>query len=370
MKAIALIPGTKNVYLTDRPSPRVASSDEVKVKVISIGICGTDREEAAGGRSTAPPGSKELVIGHEMFGRVVEVGPDVKTVNIGDYGLFSVRRPCGICFPCSVNRADMCLSGNYKERGIKELDGYQAEYVLDKEQYFIKIPPEIRSIGVLTEPTSIGIKAIEESIAIQSVRLPMERNDEDWIKGKRCLIAGLGPIGLLVGLDLALRGAVIYGLDIVEPASYRVKWLEHIGGTYIYGKKTNTEDIDDKFGAMDLIFEATGAPKLEFNLLDALGYNGIYVITGIPGGDKTIEIQGAELIRRLVLKNQVMIGSVNAAPKHFAGAVDTLGKAYDKWGDHVEKLITHRFPVNDFKMPLQSHLSDEIKSVIEWGESD
>jgi threonine dehydrogenase-like Zn-dependent dehydrogenase len=119
------------VGLVDRPEPEIAAPDDVKVRVLQVGICGTDREEAAGGRAEAPPGADELVIGHEMLGQVVEVGPAVSQVQPGDYAVFSVRRGCGQCPACTIDRSDMCYTGGYAERGIKARDGYQAEYVVD-----------------------------------------------------------------------------------------------------------------------------------------------------------------------------------------------------------------------------------------------
>jgi len=117
---------------------------------------------------------------------------------------------------------------------------------------------------------------------------------------------------------------------------------------------------------MELIFDATGAPALEFNLLDALAPEGIYVLTGVPGGDRPLEVPGAELIRRLVLGNQVMVGSVNAARDHFQMAVDDLAHAQVRWGDHLARLITHRHSVTDVATALRQHTPEEIKSVIEW----
>jgi hypothetical protein len=65
------------------------------------------------------------------------------------------------------------------------------------------------------------------------------------------------------------------------------------------------------------------------------------VLTGIPGGDRPLDIDGAELIRELVLKNQLMVGSVNAARDHYQMAVDDIAYAALLWGDHVTKLITN-----------------------------
>jgi len=133
MRAVAIVPGTTTVRLVERPEPSITATAEVKVRVLRAGICGTDREEATGGRAKAPDGQQELVIGHEMFGRVVDVGQSVTRVRAGDYGVFTVRRGCGNCLPCAMNRPDMCRTGKYRERGIWGLDGYQAECVVDRE---------------------------------------------------------------------------------------------------------------------------------------------------------------------------------------------------------------------------------------------
>jgi threonine dehydrogenase-like Zn-dependent dehydrogenase len=369
MKAIALVPGTTTLHLADRPEPSIAALDEIKVKILRVGICGTDREEASGGRATAPEGQKELVIGHEMFGQVVEVGQQVSRVKVGDYAVFTVRRGCGHCLPCAMNRPDMCRTGKYRERGIDGLDGYQTEYVVDKEQYVVRVPPELEAVGVLSEPLSVAEKAIDESVRLQGARLPDAPATPDWLHGRRCLLAGLGPIGLLAALALRLRGAQVYGLDIVDEDSARPQWLIQVGGQYVDGRQVPTDKVDDALGPMDLIFESTGVASLEFNLLDALAADGVYVLTGIPGGDRPLEIPGAELIRQLVLSNQAMIGSVNAARGHFQMAVDDLACGRLRWGDRVEKLITHRHAYSDFETALTHHPDDEIKTVIEWGEA-
>src|SRR5438552_14293841 len=112
MQVIALCPGTSHVYLDDRPEPGLDSPNDLKLQVLQVGICGTDREEAAGGRATPPLGRDSLVIGHEMLGRVTEVGSSVSDVHAGDYGLFTVRRGCGHCPACAANRSDICFSGD------------------------------------------------------------------------------------------------------------------------------------------------------------------------------------------------------------------------------------------------------------------
>ncbi len=366
MKAISIKPGTPGIRLTDRPEPVLTNADDVMIQVLQVGICGTDREEVAGGRSAAPEGSVELVIGHEMLGRVVKAGSAVKNAKIGDHAVFTVRRSCGECVACRMNRSDMCYSGNYRERGIWKLDGYQTEFVVDREANLVRVPEEIAAIGVLTEPMSVAQKAIDEARRIQASRLPDASVSSDWLQGRHCLVAGLGPIGLLAAVALRLRGAEVVGVDIVDAANTRPQWLMGIGGSYIDGRQVAPDQITKHVEPMDMIFEATGVPSLAFNLLDALALNGAYVLTGIPSGSRPLSIPGADLIRRLVLDNQVMVGSVNASHEHYIMAVADLREAHRQWGNHMTQLITHRHPYTDFAAGLQNHGQDEIKAVVEW----
>ena len=365
MKAIAITPGKKGAQLVERPEPDILAPDEIKLRVLRVGICGTDREEAAGGRADAPPGQKELVIGHEMFGQVVEAGTAVKKAQPGDFGNFTVRRGCGHCPNCLAGRSDMCSSGDYTERGIRMRDGYETELVVDQEQYFVPVPRELVPLGVLAEPTSVAEKAIDEALLIQKARLSATGNGE-WIRNKVALVAGLGPIGLLGAMVLSLRGAKVLGLDVVDAGTLRPRLLEQFGGTYVDGRETKPAAIAQSHGQIDFIFEATGVAHVEFDLLGALGINGVYVLTGIPGGDRPLQIDGGQLMRQLVLRNQVMVGSVNASRKHFEMGIQDLGAAQKKWGKTVEQLITNVVPYGDFAGVLMQHPDDEIKAVIEW----
>lgn len=366
MKAIALEPGTTNVYLTEVEEPQITQADEVKIKVWHVGICGTDREEAEGGRAEAPEQKTELIIGHEMFGQVVEIGTSVSSVKVGDFALFTVRRGCGHCEACNNNRSDMCYTGEYTERGIKGADGFQCEYVVDKEQYLIPVPEEIKDFGVLTEPMSVAAKAIDEALNIQYARLKNIINTEGWLEGKRVLVAGIGAIGLLAAFALRLKGAEVTGMDIVPEDSMRPRLLKDIGGAYIDGTEIDATDIDDVYGEFDFIFESAGIAKLQINLIDALGINGVYVATGIPSGDRPDSIMAAEIIQQLVLKNQVVLGSVNASPEHYKMAVDYLKAAVQQWPEELGQLITEKVAFKDFNKVLHKHTDNEIKVVVDW----
>jgi len=301
-----------------------------------------------------------------MFGQVVSIGSSVTRVKAGDYAVFTVRRGCDECAPCRMGRSDMCQTGKYRERGIKGLDGYQTEFAVDKEQYIIHVPAALESIGVLMEPLSIVEKAIDEVLRVQIVRDPEAATTPDWLFGRRCLVAGLGPVGLLAAMVLRLRGGEVYGLDVVDAASDRPTWLSGIGGHYVDGRQVPADQVEKKIGAMDLILDATGIPALEFNILDALAPNGAYVLTGIPGGDRPLQIPGAALVRQLVLDNQIMLGSVNATRGHFQMGAGDLEQARLGWGAHLDRLITERYTPGQFAGSVDHHEADSIKQVVEW----
>src|SRR4029079_17186888 len=146
----------------------------------------------------------------------------------------------------------------------------------------------------------------------------------------------------------------------------RPRWLNRIGGRYIDGRQVTPNHPIEQVGTFDVIVEATGIASLEFDLLGALAMNGVYAVTGIPAGDRPLNIDGAKIMRQLVLRNQVLMGSVNASRDHFQLAVDDLVLAEQRWPHHVADLITHRHPYVDFDAALEHHGADEIKVVLEW----
>ena len=369
MKAITLKPGTKEVTLTGIEEPMITRDDQIKMKVLQVGICGTDREQVEGGRSDAPPGKDRLVIGHEMFGQVTEVGKAVTDVHPGDHGIFSVRRGCGHCEACRRDRSDMCFTGDYTERGIKAADGFQSEFVVDAQKYFIPVPEGISPIGVLGEPMSVAAKAIDEAVKIQRARLGDFTDAQEWLKGKKALVAGIGAIGLLAALVLRLQGVEVTGMDVVDEDTLRPQILKKLGGHYVDGRQVQVLDLDDKIGEVDLVFEAAGIAELQISLVDTLAYNGVYVATGIPSGSRPVTVAAADLMKQLVLKNQVVLGSVNAGIEHFRMGIGYLQQADNKWPGLVQQLITRVVTVENFGDSIHTHNAGDIKVVVEWSKS-
>ena len=156
MKAAAVYLEKKSTGLIDFEEPKITAPDQVKLKVLEVGVCGTDREICSFDYGYPQAGSDYLVLGHECLGEVIEVGSAVQQFKVGDLAVPMVRRPCGHpeCVACRAGRPDFCYTGDFKERGINQLHGFMTELVVDSEEYMNVVPASLRGIAVLTEPRS------------------------------------------------------------------------------------------------------------------------------------------------------------------------------------------------------------------------
>ena len=162
MKAIAVLPGKAGtLHLSELPKPSIQDVPDgrgVLVKVLRVGLCGTDKEINAAEYGQAPPHSDFLVLGHESFGRVVDVGDGVGNLTPGDYVVPTVRRP-GTSVYDRAGMYDMSTDDVYYERGINLLHGYLTEYFVESPEFLIRVPKELRHVAVLLEPTAVIQKA-------------------------------------------------------------------------------------------------------------------------------------------------------------------------------------------------------------------
>jgi threonine dehydrogenase-like Zn-dependent dehydrogenase len=367
MKAVAVTPSKKTVGIIDLPEPEISSSTDVKLRMLEAGVCGTDKEICAFEYGTPPRGSEQLVIGHESLGEVVEVGPKVTRVKVGDLVVPMVRRPCphDTCIACRSSRQDFCFTGDFTERGIKEQHGFMAQFVVDDEKYMNPVPPELRDVAVLVEPLTIAEKGLAQVWQVQQ-RLP-------WgcpvVPGKaqahchRAIVLGAGPVGLLGAMALVNSDFDTYVYSRETAPNPKSMLLESIGAKYISSTSVVIEELPTIIGNIDLVYEATGASSLSFTMMKALGTNGIFIFTGVPGRKGPIEVDTDLMMRNLVLKNQVVFGTVNAGRDSFENSIRDVGTFYKRWPDAVRSLITGRFPIEAYQDLLLGR-SGGIKNVI------
>jgi len=361
MKAFAVHPARHAFGIVDLPDPGDPGPGQVRFRVLEVGICGTDREICGFHYGSAPPGEEHLVIGHECLGEVEAVGGGVAGFSPGDLVVPGVRLPCtdADCLPCRSGEQDFCRSGGFVERGIKEAHGFMTEVMVDSADHLHPVSPELRKSAVLAEPLSIAEKAILQIEDVQN-RLPWKTPEH-----LNAVVLGAGPIGLLGALALTSRGfnTVVYSL---EPEDHpKAQLVRDIGATYICSRDHDLPALDRMVHPIDVVYEAAGVPWIAFELLKYLDHNGVYVFTGVPGEIPASELDMAELMRNMVLKNQVVFGTVNAGRAAYTEALQDLSGFEQRWPGVLDRIITGRFPLSEVQA-LVSGESSGIKNVIDF----
>jgi glucose 1-dehydrogenase len=335
MKAISVFPGKPgSVHLANVPKPtldQVPNGRGVLVKVLRVGVDGTDKEINAAEYGAAPPGFDYLIIGHEGFGQVEAVGPNVTELKPGDYVVATVRRPGGSIYDL-IGTNDMTTDSTYYERGINLRHGYLTEYYVDDTEFVVKIPQGLKHVGVLLEPTTVVEKGIYQAYEIQ-------RRLKVW-KPRKAAVMGAGTIGLLATLVLRLRGLEVTTFARTPKPNLNAGLVEELGARYITTKEISAMDAAQKYGPYDVIVECTGNSSVVFDAMQILGKNGVLVLTSITGGDKKIEVPADKINLDFVLGNKVMVGSVNANREYFELGVRDMSQAELEYPGWLDKLLT------------------------------
>ena len=256
---------------------QVPNGRGVLVKVLRVGVDGTDKEINAAEYGAAPPGFDFLVIGHEGFGQVEAVGPNVTELKPGDYVVATVRRP-GQSIYDLIGTNDMTTDDIYYERGINLRHGFLTEYYVDDAEFIVKVPQGLKHVGVLLGATDRCGKGN-----------PPGLRDPAPAQG----MAAAQGCGHGRGHHRPARdaGSAFEGLDVttfgLTPKPYlNSNLVEELGARYLSTKDTSMLDGAKQYGPFDLIFEGTGISAVVFDSMEALGKNGVLVLASVTGGDR------------------------------------------------------------------------------------
>ena len=349
MKAITVIPkqpGTAR--LEDIPEPDIGEG-AVLVEAIAVGVCGTDTEIVEGKYGWAPPGKQRLVLGHESLGRVVDPGTS-SAFQEGDLVVGIVRRPDSVpCSNCAVGEWDMCRNGQYTERGIKEINGFMSEHWRIEPEYAMKVDPSLGLLGVLLEPTTVVAKAWEQVVAV---------GQRAFWQPETVLVTGAGPIGLLAALVAKQHGMQVHVLDRVDSGP-KPDLVRALGATYHGGP------VADLGFEPDVIIECTGVGQVIKDSIRNISSGGIVCLTGVGSGGSAVGPEAADIAAAVVLKNNVIVGSVNANKRHWYKAGQVLARADRAW---LAKLVTRCETPENFAQALQRS-ADDIKVVIQFADA-
>jgi len=311
--------------VADVPEP---TNDGVRLRVLEVGVCGTDREISEGLFGVVPDGASSLILGHESL---AVVDRDGHGFNRGDLVTATVRRSCRHCIACDEGAPDSCLTGDYSERGITRLDGFARELVVEDPTQVIPVPASLGRLGVLAEPTSICARAIRHARTIGG-RQPWQL--------QRALVIGAGAIGLLSTLVLRLEGIDVWTASLERSNEL----VEASGAHYVSTGDTKLSEL----GRFDLVVEAAGNAQLMADSLGLLRRSGVACLLGIDPRKQTVEIDGPTLALDTILENRVLFGSVNAHRQDWLAAVDALDRARERWPDALEAFVGLRVPLDRF----------------------
>jgi threonine dehydrogenase-like Zn-dependent dehydrogenase len=333
VQALVTQPGhTHTTHIEDLPAVK-AREGEVLVRTLEVGVCGTDREISEGLFGVAPEGESLLVLGHEALAVVERDGYGFTR---GELVTATVRRSCGHCIACAEGYPDSCLSGDYSERGITRLHGYDRELVAEDPNQLIAIPKSLGRTGVLAEPASICERALRHARTI-GARQPWQL--------ERALVIGAGAIGLLMTYLLRLADVEVWTVSL-EPEN---ELVEQSGARY-----ASTRDNDlPELGKFDLVIEAAGNAQTMAKTLGLLRRSGVACLLGIDPRVQTVELDGRVLGLDTILENRVLFGSVNAHREDWLAAVTDLDRARERWPEALEQFVTLRVPLDRFSEAFQ-----------------
>ena len=348
MKAITVEPKKPGTARLEDVAEPEARDGLVLVEAIAVGVCGTDVEIVEGKYGWAPGGKTRLVLGHESLGRVVDPGP-TGGLKKDDLVVGIVRRPDPVpCPNCAVGEWDMCRNGQYTERGIKQIDGFMSERWRIEPDYAMKVDSSLGLLGVLLEPTTVVTKAWEQIVVV---------GRRAFWEPRTVLITGAGPIGLLAALLGKQRGLDIHVLDRADSGT-KPELVRSLGASY------HTGTVAGIGVEPDVIIECTGVGQVIADSIRSIAAGGTVCLTGIGTGGSTTGPGTADVAAGAVLRNNVVIGSVNANKRHWYKAGEALARADRAW---LAQLVTRRERPNDFARALQ-RTPEDIKVVVQFAE--
>jgi glucose 1-dehydrogenase len=347
MQALSVKPGVAgSARLVDMPVPS-RYPGALLVRSLEVGVCGTDAEILAGKHGKAPRDSERLIIGHECIGVVEEAAPE-SPFQAGDFVAPIVRRPDPMpCLSCAVGEWDMCRNGLYTECGIKERQGFCAEYFVCEEDFLVGVDASLAPVGVLLEPLSVVTKAWEhiERIGLRAYWAP-----------ERVLVTGAGPVGLLAAMLGRQRGLEVHVVD--REITGRKPALVRALGAEFHGPSNVARVLGEV--VPDIVLECTGASEVVIDVVTRNARNAVTCLVGVSAAGRQIPVDVGSLNRSIVLENDVVFGTVNANRRHYELAKVALATADPEW---LASLVSRRVPIEAWQDAL-TRQRDDVKVVI------
>lgn len=308
--------GAGDLRVEERPVPGPGPG-EVLISTTFGGICGSDlhyyREGAVGEFKVLEP----MVLGHEVVGRVEALGEGVGRLKLGTPVAVHPATPCGSCPQCQGGRENICPNSAYLGSAARfpHVQGGFAELLAVRADQLRELPPGLdEEDAVLAEPLAVALHAVARA---------------GPVAGKRVLVTGAGPIGLLAVAVLQHAGAAeVVVSDVLEAPLARAAQLG-AATTFLVGRSDGLE------GGADVAVEASGSAGGLQACVEGVRPGGAIVALGIPGGPASLPVA------RLVTRELALVGSYRFGPE-FDQALRLLAHGFN-----VEGVVSHSFALDN-----------------------
>lgn len=345
----AVLHGPRDLRVENRSRPELEPGT-VLVRVRRVGLCGTDVHYFEDGRVGAFVASAPFVLGHELCGEVAAVAEGVLRPGPGDRVVVNPSRQCGQCDYCRAGRGNLCryirMLGSASTR--PPTDGGLAEYLrVGAEQCYVMPPAMDEGIGALMEPLAVALQALHRGGSVA---------------GRRVLVCGGGPIGLLIALTARAFGATTVALS--DPDPDRRKFALALGADEVFDPATHEAEgggalVDDGFEA---VFEASGASAAVAQAFELARRGATIVQVGSPSEPRTPLPLTQLLVKELQLVGSFRYGNVWEQAMRLVAS----GRL------NLKPLITHVLPLARVReaLELASGRGGALKVQVDLGSGD
>ncbi len=347
MRALTKLTAGPGLELVDRPEPQCGPTD-VKIRVLRAGLCGTDLHleqwDDWAAATVVPP----MIIGHEFYGEVVEVGSGVSSfarVVVGDRVSGEGHIVCGFCRNCRAGRRHVCI--NTKGVGVNR-DGAFADYVVIPATNAWIQPRDL-------DPDLCAVFDPLGNATHTALQWPMV--------GEDVLVTGAGPIGVMATAIARHAGARF--ICVTDVSDYRLDLARHAGADLVVNvSRGRIADAQKELGmreGFDIGFEMSGNPSAVAEMIDNLNHGGRVSMLGLPKGDFPIN-WGRVITHMITLK-----GIYGREMYDTWYAMSAMLQTSQTFRDAISSVITHRFPAERWADAFAAARSGECgKVIMDW----
>ena len=344
MRALTKLTAGPGLELVDRPEPECGPA-EVKIRVLRAGLCGTDLHLQQWDDWAAETVRPPLVIGHEFYGEVVEVGETVTDVVVRDRVSGEGHVVCGTCRNCRAGRRHVCI--NTSGVGVNR-DGAFADYVVIPAMNVWVHPPDLDpDLGAVFDPFGNATHT--------ALQWPMV--------GEDVVITGAGPIGVMAAAIARHAGA--RHIVVTDVSDDRLELARGVGADLAVNvARADLADAQEELGmkeGFDIGFEMSGSPAALADMIDNLTHGARVSLLGLPSEDFAIN-WGKVITHMITLK-----GIYGREMFDTWYAMSSMLQTSETLRRSVTSVITHRFPAAEWEAAFETARSGRCgKVVMDW----